>query len=133
MTGNSPNNRYRGFTLTELMVTIAILAIIMAIAVPIYRDQVLRGNRTEALDELMRQAAFQERQFSLNNAYSNVATYTTDSGNYQIVTTVPGDGTFDIRANPQGEQTNDECGWLQINPVGRRIAQGANGTCWAGQ
>ena len=123
----------RGFTLTELMVAIAVLAIVMAIAIPVYRDQALRGNRTEAIDELMRQAAFQERQFSLNNAYNAVATYTTDSGNYQIVTTVPGDGTFTVRANPQGAQTDDDCGWLQINNVGRRIAQGDNGPCWAGQ
>jgi len=123
----------RGFTLTELMVAIAILAIVMAIAIPVYRDQVLRGNRTEAIDELMRQAAFQERQFSLNNDYSAVADNTTDSGNYEIETTAPGDGTFTIRANPQGPQTDDDCGWLEINHVGRRIAQGDNGECWAGQ
>ena len=77
-----------GFTLIELVVAIAILAIIVAIAVPSYTSQVLRSNRTEAIDELLRQAGFQQATYTRTNAFDAPATnpYTINSGRYTINT-----------------------------------------------
>ena len=45
--------RVKGFTLVELMITVAIVAILAAIAIPSYNQYVLRANRAEAQGELM--------------------------------------------------------------------------------
>jgi type IV pilus assembly protein PilE len=65
----SPARGAAGFTLIEVMVTVAIVATLAAIAYPSYTDSVLKGRRGEAraaLTELMQQ---QERYMTQNNAY----------------------------------------------------------------
>lgn len=60
----------QGFTLIELMIVVAIVALLAVIAYPSYRDQVIRANRTEARTLLLDAAARQERFFSNNNSYA---------------------------------------------------------------
>ncbi|QDL37179.1 type IV pilin protein [Rhodoferax sediminis] len=58
-----------GFTLIELMIVVAIVAVLAGIAYPSYKDSVLKGRRAEArtaLSELMQQ---QERYMTQNNSY----------------------------------------------------------------
>jgi len=62
----------RGFTLIELMIVVAIIALLAVIGYPSYREQVLRSNRTEARVLLLDAAARQERFFSNNNSYTGV-------------------------------------------------------------
>ena len=45
------SKRANGFTLIELMIVVAVLAIIIAIGYPAYRDQVMKARRTEAMGE----------------------------------------------------------------------------------
>jgi len=126
----------RGFTLIELVVAIAILAIIVAIAVPSYTNQVLRSNRTEAIDELLRQAGFQQATYTRTNQFAAPATnpFNINSGRYTINTVIAAGGqTYTIRATPQGAQVNDDCGWLQINQLGQKTAEGNAQNCWAGR
>ena len=63
--------RARGVTLIELLITVAIVAIIAAIAIPSYNNYVLRAHRTEAKSALLSMAAAEERFYSTNNAYTN--------------------------------------------------------------
>ena len=127
-------SRVRGFTLIELVVAIAILAIIVAIALPSYTSQVLRSNRTEAIDELLRQAAFQQASYTRTNAFAAVGNYQTPNQLYRIRTFIQDAGqSFRVRAIPINAQTEDTCGWLQINHLGQKRSAGDNASCWSGR
>jgi prepilin-type N-terminal cleavage/methylation domain-containing protein len=60
---------HRGFTLIEVMIVVAIIAILAAIAVPSYRDYVLRGQIVDATTGLSAMRADMERYFQDNRQY----------------------------------------------------------------
>lgn len=60
----------RGFTLMELLVTITIIAILAAIAIPSYTAYVERSKRGAARSGLMVAASFLERNFTTNGCYN---------------------------------------------------------------
>ena len=59
-----------GFTLIELMITVAIIAILAGIAYPSYLSQVRRSNRTEARTALLQAQVAQEKFFLQYNRYA---------------------------------------------------------------
>lgn len=61
----------RGFGLLELVVVVAIVGLLASIAVPAYRAQVLRANRTEARAALLALAAAQEKYYLQCNTYTS--------------------------------------------------------------
>jgi type IV pilus assembly protein PilE len=60
-----------GFTLIELMITVAILAILAAIAIPAYSNYINRAKQSDAIIGLKAAQMAQEQFFSENNAYSS--------------------------------------------------------------
>ena len=61
----------RGFSLIELMIALVIVAILAAIAIPGYRNYVMRVNRNDATAALLKIAAAQEKFYLQNNTYTN--------------------------------------------------------------
>lgn len=68
----SSSSRERGFTLIEMMIAVAIVAILAAIAYPSYRDYIIRGRLTDGTNGLSAMQADMERYFQDNRTYANV-------------------------------------------------------------
>ena len=66
-----------GFTLIEVMITVAIIGILSMVALPSYRDYILRGQLTDASNGLATIRAQMERHFQDNRSYATVGTFTT--------------------------------------------------------
>ena len=64
----------KGFTLVELIVTMVVVSILAAIAIPGYTSQIRKSRRTEARNAVLDAAAREERFFATHNTYSLTAT-----------------------------------------------------------
>jgi len=138
-------SKSRGFTLIELMITVVIIGILSAIAVPAYRSYVQRSKRSEATSALLRIQAAEEKFFLQNNAYSaNLAgvppaglgmVTVTESGNYNLALAVAAGG-FTATATTTSTQADDsKCRTFTINQNGVRTAADAGAVdntaeCW---
>jgi len=68
------SGRQNGFTLIELMITVVIIAILSAIAMPAYQEYVKRGNRAAAESEMMDIASREQQYLLANRCYTDLAT-----------------------------------------------------------
>lgn len=127
-------NKAGGFTLIEVMVTVAIVGIIASIAYPSYLSQIRKSRRAEAQATLMSIAGKQQQMILDTRSYANsvsalnLTVPTSVSTNYDIslsvgTATVP---TFTVLATPLGGQSADSCGPLSVNQAGVKSPS----SCW---
>jgi type IV pilus assembly protein PilE len=69
----APRRKVSGFTLIELMIVVAILAILVSIAVPAYNDSITKSRRADAQGALTSFANAMERHFTTNGTYEGAA------------------------------------------------------------
>jgi type IV pilus assembly protein PilE len=118
--------------LIELMVAVAILAIIVAVAIPSYQRYVLESGRAEGKAILMQAAQALERCYTRFSAYDDAQcalqqgdTQMSENEKYQLTVSSTSAGDFSLAAAPQGGQTKDtECGSLTLTANGTRGAAG---------
>lgn len=117
----------RGFSLLELMITVAVVGILASIAYPAYQGQVRGTRRADAQAELLRMANFLERFYTENGRYDQdmalnpVALPPPSRANVNYtfaLNPLPTATTYTIRATPNGPQTVD--GYLELLESGAR-------------
>ena len=132
--------KLRGFTLIEIMITVAIIAILAAVGYPSYADFVRRGKITEAISGLSSVRVNMERWFQDNRTYAGgciasvlppatanfsfACVGTPDATTYVVEATGLGSMSgFKYRVNQSNVKSTQAlpAGWTSPNP----------NTCWA--
>lgn len=137
------HRKQQGFTLVELIVTVAIVGILAAIALPSYQNSITKSRRKAAAGCLMEAAQYMERVYTTNLRYdqnAGVATVLPNLGcrndlvNFYTFALAGGttQTTFNLTATPTARQPDADCGTLGINQRGLKTQTGTGGTdlCW---
>lgn len=138
-----------GFTLIEMIVTMTIIGILTAIAIPNYTAYIQRSNRSEARSALLEAATWMERWRTEQGRYDTPGSAGTPPAAFPF-TQVPATGTakytiaapatpntgiaYTITATAAGVMASDVCTTLTITETGLRgFTTGGGGTqeiCW---
>jgi type IV pilus assembly protein PilE len=100
-----PANRHAGFTLIELMVTVAIVAILAAIAYPSYRDYVLRGQLVDGTNGLAAMRADMERFYQDNRSYLKTGSFVPPCTSTDTKTNIVGTFQLSCATTPAATST----------------------------
>jgi type IV pilus assembly protein PilE len=151
LSSGTGKRRARGVTLIELLITVAIVSIIAAIAIPSYNTYILRTHRTEAKSALLSMAAGEERFYSTQNVYTAVPTQLGYTGgafpinvgsNYYSISMTAGptaattttQAAYTLTATAiNGQVADTACATFSVDQSGTQTATGsatASVDCW---
>ncbi|AJR09765.1 type IV pilin protein [Photobacterium gaetbulicola] len=132
--------RQKGVTLIELLIAVAVIAILGSIAYPSYQEHFLKSHRSRAMTDLIKVQLKLEEQYTKNNSYlfnivsggsCSFCESAPDRYKFTIDSSGSGENLYIIKATPQREsgQNKDSCKTLTLNAAGIGKATGS-GKCW---
>lgn len=151
LTGRRMRNtpKTRGFTLIEVMIVAAVIAILAAVAYPSYQQSVAKTRRSAAQGCLVEMAQFMERFYTTNMRYDQTAAATpvavalpnsackadlTNFYTFSFSSGQPTQTTYTLQAVPQSAQAtvDAKCGTLTLTQAGTKGKTGTAsvGECW---
>jgi len=128
-----------GYSLLELLIAVVVMAVLLTIAVPSYRQYSQRAARADAIRELLSVASCQERIRAATGFYNTaqcMSGLVSKSYNFRI--SPPADSTslvFEALAEPINKNDNS-CGSLSLDHTGARGISAETGSlsaCWGGR
>ena len=135
-----PQPEHRGFGLLELVIAMAVVAVLLGVAIPSYQQYASRAHRAEAIRTLLAAAGCQERIRAQSGYYdtSRCASGLDDRHYSYLIEPVgaPASPTFRLVAIPRASALADGCGSLTLDHTGMRAASGAGASvadCWGGR
>lgn len=132
-------SRYQGYTLIELMITCALIAIISVVAVASYIGQVRSSRRSDAINTIYAIALAEERYRTNNSTYGTLAQAysggTTSPGGYYTLAVSGNTATgYTITATAVGDQAKDKEGSTSCTPLTLALSSGTTtlspSACW---
>jgi type IV pilus assembly protein PilE len=135
-------SRQRGFTLLELMIVVVVVAILAAVAIPTFLDQLRKSRRSDAMRGLSDLQMREERWRASNATYASsmdvllgsaAATTSYNNGSAYYSFSISGtSGTgFTVNATPKGAQTADtDCNPMQLQVAGGVVTKLPISGCW---
>lgn len=131
------SRRASGFSLIELMITVAVVAILAVVAFPSYQNHVRKTYRAQAKADLTEIAQLLERRHTVQNSYAGYSLPFQQSprdgtSRYTISFVGTPDGSsFKLQAAPGTGQDKDPCGTLTLDQAGRKTPDNATTPgCW---
>jgi len=132
--------QHKGFTLLELMITVAVVGILAAISIPSYMSHMVKVRRAAAAACLMEGAQYAERSYTTNMKYANMEIDKAFGGCRNEINThyelslKADDKTYTLTATPINRQlTSDtKCAALTIDNTGAKGITGSGklAECW---
>lgn len=127
--------RFRGFTLVDVTVTLAVAAILGSVALPSYQAQLARARRTEAIVGLTQLQAAQEQFRARHGSYAPrldaLRGVMPRGDNYEIVLVASHADGYVARAQVAGRPLRDEgCSALTLSVLDGVASQGPSERCW---
>ena len=128
-----------GVTLIEILVVSAVLAVLLALAVPSYQHYLQRGHRAEAVRALLEAAACQERNRAHTGYYDTTRCLGGSTRYYRLLIEPDGQSktlSYTLTARPVHRHRDDACGALRLNHAGTRTTSGHSALwadCWSGR
>jgi type IV pilus assembly protein PilE len=121
------NKKNRGMTLVELLIVVAIVAILSSAALPSWNSQVQKARRADARNTLMLVQVEQEKYRADSGSYASsmsalgLSTYNSTSRDYYNISIVSSSETAFVASatpNTNGGQNNDLCGTFAVDQSG---------------
>lgn len=133
------STKQTGFSLLELLITLAIIIILVIVATTTYLSQVKKNRRADAIDSLLAMSLAEERYRTTNVQYGSLAQVwggaSTSTGGYYLLSISNTSATgYTLTATGQGTQATDTedntaCNVLQLTVSGGNITKTPS-TCW---